>query len=95
MTLSGTSLMISAFHSTVVPGRTLRTPPRQRVGDPLDRFEVRHEARQILEVAPEPVQFGDRPIDDDAFFDDDPGAAAEGLPGVGAGAGRAEAEHGR
>ena len=51
----GTSLMISAFHSTSRTGRPLCPPARERVGDALDRFEMAHEPRQVLEVAPEAV----------------------------------------
>src|SRR5688572_28941670 len=74
-------------------GRALRAPARKRVGDAFDGLEVRHEARQILEVAPEAIQLGDGPVDGHAFVDGHAALAAERAPRVLAGAGGVEAEH--
>ena len=48
-----------------------------RVGDLLDRLEVPHELRQVLEIAPEAVQLLDRTVDRDALEDVEAARAAE------------------
>ncbi len=57
-------------------GRRTRLPVRAPVADHLHRFEVGHEAGEILEVVPEGVDFGAGTIDGDGLHDVDTAGSA-------------------
>ena len=68
ITSPGTSAMIVASHSTVVPAGPFATQCERPSPRSLNRLEMFHEARQVLEVAPETVNLFRRTIDDATRF---------------------------
>ncbi len=65
----GWSSTTSASQWTVLPVGKLRHPPRATAADLLDRREVAHEHRQLLEVEPERVHVSRRAVDRDRADD--------------------------
>ena len=89
ITLFSTSLMMRASHSTRIPAGPFATQCEIAFLAHRDGLEVLHELRQVLEVAPEPVQLAQRPVDRHRLFHVNAAGSAE----LGARVGAAVGDH--
>src|SRR4051812_27352816 len=70
----------------------LRPPMRDGVGDAIDRLEVAHELRQVLEVAPEAIELVDGAVERDALEHVEAARSAQDAARVAGRPGRVQAD---